>query len=312
MKKLTIIILCILAFFLKAHSQIVFCPSGAEWHYVLFPGADSYPNHRNESIKYTHDTVVDGATVKVLRHTVFFANNTEPNKITLVKQNGDTVFMRNAKTQHSWQVLYNFNASVNQSWSNTLTVIGSSITSVTYTTTVDSIKQVTVNGFNLKRLFVKSMNTTHNTIRNLTITERFGSNTFLFDFYRHSDFSIDHFLDIGDYRSFLCYQDSMFGLKQFTSKPCNYSNLAGVNSPGVFEINLSVFPNPVKDVLHLSTDLSDEFEIQLSDLCGKQHCLQKMKKQVAIDLSHLNAGMYILSVKKDNETVYSSKIMRQD
>lgn len=311
MKKLTLI-LWTLAFFLKAQSQIVFCPSGAEWHYLLFPGADSFPEEKNEAVKYTHDSVVDSEAAKVLRHTRFFANDTELIKITLIKQSGDTIFMRNAITQHSWQVLYNFNASVNQSWSNTLTVAHQSINIVTYTTTVDSISQVTVNGFNLKRMFVKSANSTHNQLRNLTITERLGSNSFLFDFYRYSQFNINDFLDIGARRSFLCYQDSMFGLKQFTNKPCNYSNLMGINDPGGSKININVFPNPAMHLLYLSTESSNELEVHLSDTFGKQLFLKKMIKQAEIDLSRLNPGMYILSIKADDQTVYSSKIIRQD
>jgi hypothetical protein len=308
MKKLTLI-LWILAYFLKAQAQIVFCPSGAEWHYVLFPGADSYPNYPNESIKYTHDTVVGGAAAKVLRHTRFFGNNTEPNTITLIKQNGDTVFMRNAKTQHSWQVLYNFNASVNESWSNTLTVTSPSITTVTYTTTVDSIKQETVNGFILKRMFVKSMNTTHNTVRRLTITERFGSSIFLFDFYRNSSFSINYFLDFGEFRSFLCYQDSVFGLKQFTNKPCDYSNISGVVNTGVFKNKIEVFPNPARDVLNLETDHTEELAISLMDIYGKEVHKEKITKKGLIAVSDLRAGIYILRFYKDNGMIHTCKII---
>ena len=69
MKKYKFFVLFI-AIFPNIEAQIVFCPSGAEWHNTFY-----YPmtnESRNEQTKYVKDSIVDGETVKVLLHNNYY------------------------------------------------------------------------------------------------------------------------------------------------------------------------------------------------------------------------------------------------
>lgn len=127
------------------------------------------------------------------------------NNLTLIKQKGDTIFFRNLITQHSWQILYNYAAPAGQSWQTKVDRLDpiNGTYSVTYTITVDSAKNILVNNLNLKTLFAKyQVIEGPNIISSdaVQITERFGSNLFMFSY-------TDFFASDGDlFYKFLCYQ----------------------------------------------------------------------------------------------------------
>lgn len=82
--------------------------------------------------------------------------------------------------------------------------------------------------------------------------------------------------------------------------------------------NVSVYPNPI--VQYLNIDLSkfvhlSSVDIVLYDLVGqivfKQH-FQTFTSPLSIDLSHLNVGMYILSLQSQHERLFSKKVIKCD
>ena len=160
-------------------AQIVFCPPGAEWHYSF--GVPLSAAKENFKIKYVRDTTIGAETFKVLQHRKFFyfCENPPTSKLTLIRQSGDTVFMRNPTTLNNWQVLYNFAAQPGQTWTNVLK--NSAGINITYTTYVDSVRYVTVNNYTLKQLAVNYAGISTYT-NNYRITERLGVNGYLFNY----------------------------------------------------------------------------------------------------------------------------------
>jgi hypothetical protein len=283
-------------------SQILFCPPGAEWHYTFSLNGPS--NISNERIKYVRDTVIGIETFKVLAHKKFFnVGNTSDNKLTLIKQKGDTVFFRNLATQHNWQILYNF-AAVN--WKTTVDHLDPGVpgATTTYTTIVDSIKYVTVNGFLLKRLYVRYTDPFGSI--SFYITERFGSSFFMFSY----DCGIgDDTID-----SFLCYQDNAFGLKQFTNFSCDYS--LAIEKNNLSKLEVGIFPNPTNESISISfsnVNLSNEVEITFTDVSGRRVKQEKQysEKQL-IDVKDLNNGIYILSITSGGKNIYKSKLIKSN
>ena len=92
------------------------------------------------------------------------------------------------------------------------------------------------------------------------------------------------------------------------------SNLYSVGLNKQININqkFRTFPNPVKDVLHLEIDHSEEIEIRILDIYGKEIHQEKINRRSSIDLSAIKTGMYLLSVTKDKEVIYTTKIVKED
>lgn len=290
--------------------QIVFCPPGAKWHFSNKSGADSFPWEKSEAVKYERDTLVDGVSAMVLSHSSFFAENVSPCKLTLIKQVGDTVFLRNQITQNTWQILYNFNATIGQSWYNVLLPTNSAGGTVySFTTTVDSVKVVTVNGINLKRLFVKNYNSAAGSVaRSAIITERFGAEPFLFYWIIFSHFQINYFSGL------LCYEDSNWPLQQFTNKACSYSNIMGVDESGFVSEKVKISPNPVVDFLNIEWEYFNEqmnVEVIVLDINGKKVKETRIKQGEKIVMSDLSKGIYLLQLRSDNKSIYTGKVLKQ-
>ena len=183
-----------------------------------------YPNAtENASIKYTHDSIIGNDTVKVLKMHRFYiacsASSTVP--VTLIRQRGDTVFMKNSRTLNDWQILFNYSAQKGEAWT---TSYYAQNKVYTYSITVDSVSTASENNFQLRRLFVTiNVHSGSQTLFNHTtsITERYGWG-YLFHYYgNHSGCDGDFFIQT------LCYSDAAFGTKYFGGLPCDHTNPLG-------------------------------------------------------------------------------------
>lgn len=87
-----------------------------------------------------------------------------------------------------------------------------------------------------------------------------------------------------------------------------------VFAPGtlaVSDINkskLSVYPNPFKDVLKIS-DVKDVTSVMVADLSGRT--VAELKPATELNLSNLNKGVYIVSVKYTNGEVKVTKVIKE-
>ena len=314
MKKIIFFII-IFSWSIQTEGQIVFCPTGAEWNYSFKVNFPYYCY--NVKIKYIKDSIVNGETLKVLSHGAYYryCTNGPPSALTFIKQQGDTVFMKNAATQNSWQILYNYAATAGQSWISTISSFYNFSVTVTYTITVDSVKTITVNNFVLRQLFVKFKNSNNPSITSTTtqIIERFGVEGYMFNYDNPIKAS-----DCDGVRYFLCYRDDEFGLTQFTDKPCDYVDYVGL-AENYQEANIKIYPNPANDIFTISSEdeliNSDSF-VSIKDLTGreiKQVAINNLDSDPGrIDIADLAKGVYILNLSNNNELVYTGKLIKSE
>lgn len=289
-------------FLLQLPAQVTFCPPGAKWNYSFY---DGYYDGAvfNEAVSYVNDSLVDNDSVKVLRHNWFFKSFSPlgGNGKTYLKQNGDTVFMKNAWTNHQWQILYNFAALPGQSWTNVFPGIAH------YTTTVNSVNTVTIGGLSLKQLQVSYSNYLAIPFMSATsvpyqglITERLGSDGFIFNYFcgvnTHGP-SLEHYL---------CYTDNQMGLQSFTDRPCNYSNLNDLNEWGN-TLSLKIYPNPINDKLTIQSD--ETLVFSLIDIKGCQ-VLPPTPYNKTINTAELRPGIYFLQLYREKQLIHTHKLIK--
>ena len=293
-----------LLFLFPSKSQIVFCPVGAQWSHE-FSSSIFSPTRNSYKINCTGSHIDGTDTIKTLLHSKFYLFcNESATYTTLLKQRGDTILFMNSRTQTTWQVLYNFAAQAGQGWQTT--ILQDSQTPITFNYMVDSVKTVQVNGFNLRRLYINNGYT--------TVTERFGSSGFLFDFMNSNGGSCD-----GDYfQELLCYSDLTFGTKQFTAKPCDFSNLVGINESTETKLKLQVFPNPSVDKLNIQIENStgtDKYELLFVDILGKQIRLNKTEPKAnnyfEVDISSFKTGIYFLQIFQNDKLLINQKVIKE-
>jgi hypothetical protein len=301
MKRNIIIGLFVFLFF-AVQSQVVFSPPGAAWAYnykMTMGGAPGAPTYLDK-IKYTRDSIMGNDTVKVLVHKRFFLQCSSMSAgPTLIRQSGDTIFMNNFATNHTWQILYNFRATAGQSWQSVLRTndYDSLKPLCTYTVTVDSTGTVLENGYSLRRLYVKyrSPSTYYNFPGNTiqypaVITERFGCSAFMFNYYNESYGWCDH----DWFTRFLCYSDPQFGNKQFTSFPCDYQN--PLSAEGNLHLNgiVQIFPNPVQKSVLIRTNV-DIYQVRIYSVTGALvYTFSSGFPVYEIDPGELQNGLYFL------------------
>ena len=284
-----------------AQSPVVFCPPGAEWSYsfVLFiANYYVYP----EKVTYVGDSIIGQDTVKKLSHYYFFKEQNYPNGdcITLIKQKGDTIFMSSKLTLNTWQILYNFAAQPGQVWTTAINYMTSAVSgpSVICSVVVDSVGSTIVNGFNLKVLYVKSYQQGYPNGTVLKIVERFGASTFLFN-YDNLTWETDAEALLGP----LCYTDNSFGSIQYTDKPCNYTDVAGIKTNKMNDLNIAAYPNPTKDKITLNylANYQQPSKVIISNTQGEQVLsLDQLYKSQEIDLSSLKSGIYFMKIESES------------
>jgi hypothetical protein len=220
---------------------------------------------------------------------------------TLIKQKGDTVFFKNKFSDHNWQILYNYATPIGQSWQTTLTTLSQTKT-VTYT--VQAIGTTTVNGLSLKQMTVSSSDW-----GGTVITERFGSNAFLFNFISRNIGSCDSDIFI----EFLCYQDDSFGLKQFTEKACDYRtyNSVGINELAGDKFGIFIYPNPVMRELTVESDFTESAHLILTDVYGKELKRVEFENASKVDVRDLESGIYFVSIKRNGKMIQNTKFIKE-
>lgn len=86
----------------------------------------------------------------------------------------------------------------------------------------------------------------------------------------------------------------------------------GLKSLSAGKEKIRVFPNPARNEIHLEIADSEETELCIIDIYGKDVRKEKVTQSQKVDVSDLKAGMYILNFTKDNENVYTTKIIIDD
>ena len=72
--------------------------------------------------------------------------------------------------------------------------------------------------------------------------------------------------------------------------------LTGLNPLCNCEVRLSVKPNPVQDVMHLTHGIKGGAEIIITDLIGRSHTLSKVPMEAEISVMGWPKGIYMVSL----------------
>jgi hypothetical protein len=83
------------------------------------------------------------------------------------------------------------------------------------------------------------------------------------------------------------------------------STLTGM-APGIAE-KISIFPNPVTDVLHVEGNLPAGAVLIISDMSGRE--ILRVKNPRTIRLSGIEKGLYLYSIRLDQEVIKNGKIL---
>lgn len=89
----------------------------------------------------------------------------------------------------------------------------------------------------------------------------------------------------------------------------NYEHIIGVNE-NIARNNVSIYPNPTNDNLHIETEADIE-EIIIFDVYGRRQDVSYQSSAVnSIDVSKLNSGVYFINIKTANENIVNRFIKK--
>ena len=281
---------------------------GTKWHYSF---KNYLGNEINRKIEYVSDSIstITGEKIKKLLTTKLYYNLSGSNQNVFIKQKNDSVWFKHFQTGNSWQLLYDFNATASQSW--TYSVLSGTFVN-THTVTVNSVGTITLNSQSLKALYV-TCNYGPFTYT-ATICERMGCMGFLFNSVAY----VPQVVIDGDFQGiFLCYEDSTFGLKQFTNKPCNYSSYVGLREDGSAQALLNIYPNPTNGILNIelenvnaiSTSSITNLHLKITNTLGQIVLEAKLEK--TLNISSLNNGIYFLQLFDKGNLIGTEKILKE-
>jgi len=280
-----------------------FAPVGAVWYYderFAFSGDINYIKFTSEK-----DTLIYGELCKKItkRHKLICIDR--PDTEYLFTRN-DTVFFFDHHFA-DFQILYDFNATVGDSWIIKIKDEDENID--TLTVTVDSISTTEINGHNLKTLYVTYYKSNGNPYSyTSTIIERIGDIKYMFNWYPWTNMACDYNYTPG----LRCYEDSTIGLySRVTSYSCDYVySWSGNKTKNLGKIEL--FPNPVHNIVEIKTGQLSDYSIDLLDLTGKKLKTWFVKgTNFRIDLSDINKGIYVIKLYKNKQVLGYKKLVKE-
>lgn len=270
------------------------CDSGANWKYSFINVAvEGYTE-----IKYAGDTIISGQPAKILDKHLYAYDYifTQPIDFDLGQEytyeNNGVVFLW---YNNSWDTLYNFNATVGESWRMAKQPITNAC-DTNSTLTVISTGSKIINAIPLNYLvveynyggFMPSGITD-------TIVEKIG---FIGGYMLPYD-ACDGALDGNEGGMFRCYEDDSFiTYNPHYNEACDY--IVGLNE-SIPSPNLEIVPNPANTLIEL-LGLDEPADIMIMDLHGKAWPI--IEENNMINVHELPNGIYILSIRKSSGIYY--------
>lgn len=284
----------------------VWCPPGATWQFDFFQfSAEGYVE-----VKYVGDSVVGGKTCKVLRKTEYYYD-------WVPQKYGSWIIGReytylDSNIVYIWRLgkfwkLYDFGALVGESWIIPGPYGGSQFCDSTGSVGVDSISTITIDTFNLNYLRISPNDTNMQGVRlGGTLVERIGCITgYMFP----ERYCIPH--DGEEAGNFRCYTDSLFGLYQVSSNPCDF--IIGIDQSILKQSAVQLYPNPTSDFITIEIDapLIGSYELKLYSLLGQEVMNIKLEQlKIKIDISVLDQGIYFLKIENEQNIISKRKIIK--
>lgn len=311
MKKIIFLSLIIISSFgLKAQTT-PWIGQGATWFYSWWaPGVGG-----NDKIEYTHDTVLLGKTCEILKTTrfvygqsglglpiSFLYSHELPNNYTY--NNGDTIFYLNG---NHFNILYNFGAQVNNQWD--LGVDTNYAYCSRSIVKVDSTSSMIINASPHRVLYTSD---SANSTVGITgkIIEHIGSMNYLFPTGRSCDPQV-----VVDFLifSFSCFQDITMDYLLVSPAECENPFHVGMGELARDWDKIQFSPNPVEDKLNINFLNENNYRICIYNFLGKKitETRNQNNPTVAIDMSNLTAGIYIVTFENSLGEKINKKIVKK-
>ncbi len=290
----TLILSVILLSSFAGRSQ-TWCLPGANWKYSYMNG---FGTEGYTQIQYFGDTVINGQLSKILDKHIY-AFNYQNSQAVDIDAGKEYTFETNGIVylwyNNDWDTLYNFNASVGESWR---------MAKQPFTNACDSNSTLTVTAIGSKVINSQTLNylvvdfSFPNGFSD-TIVEKIGFiNSYLlpYDFCNGS-------LDANEGGPFRCYQDNNFTTyKPHFAESCDFIlGLYNIDS----ELNLQLFPNPASETLTISLP-----ENALTTNCNLLDNLGKEVKRFTVTggenfmhVSELESGVYMMRIGSNTQKI---------
>jgi len=305
---------------LQGQQQPEWFPVGAEWHYTRNPPSHStYFNraHINST------SVKNGISCKKIEWqftpSCFWGGEND-----YVYADSNRVYFFNSTTD-SFNVLYDLNAQQGDMW--TIPQLSGGYDTSRIVFQVDSTDTTTINGFQLKVLYIhdtlaraKNWSSTIGTNDQFKIIEYIGCTTTMFPWRDHVGFSCD--FDIT--APLRCYEAPTFGFYKapYFSGPCDTVITSLREPPSPSKPRVSISPHPVAHTSTIQLTTSESRKVHdakctIYDPLGRK--IDKLPTssstvdgvQFQINASSWEAGVYIYRISKAQEQLKTGRFVVQ-
>ncbi len=284
----TLILSVILLSSFAGRSQ-TWCLPGANWKYSYMNG---FGTEGYTQIQYIGDTVINGQLSKILDKHIY-AFNYQNSQAVDIDAGKEYTFETNGIVylwyNNNWDTLYNFNASVGESWR---------MAKQPFTNACDSNSTLTVTAIGSKVINSQTLNylvvdfSFPNGFSD-TIVEKIGFiNSYLlpYDFCNGS-------LDANEGGPFRCYEDNNF-ITYKPNYPDNCDHIAGLYEKEI-DLGFDFSPNPATEIItiYFSNGLNTRTTCLLLYASGREtKAINLTGTETQIDISDLNPGIYFVKV----------------
>lgn len=271
-------------------------PVGATWHYDQL---EFSPHNDRSFIKYSviGDTTIEDQSVKIFEQT-FTTYLSQQDSILITRdtcylsKNGDTVYLYD-KIYRSFEFIYNFSAEPGDTlrvWCNQ--------GDMDIDVVVDSVAVININGFELKKWYVRSP---FSQICDMygEIIENIGWTGFLFPQHSIADPPFG-----GPLR---CYSDPVIGEYKISAKDCDFIVPVVESS----KLGVNVYPNPFNRIVKVDDINNTISRISIIDLSGRV-VGNPVPIDDELDLGDLSEGVYTLRIVTREGRVGYQKLIKKD
>jgi hypothetical protein len=290
MKQLLFSILFLFGIITNVFSQ-TWAPIGAKWTYQVENAVNINIGFREWTS--VSDTLIDGHDCKIILRSGDPVNSDLSDSLITYEENGVVYWYLN----NQFTTLYDFNKLAGESWTVMRDTCGVVIT-------VDSTAFETINGVELKTLYVSS--------------EDFAFSGKIIEFIGNTSMPSPYFLyhcdgilkDTYFYTGLRCYEDTIIGYHSFNISPsCDYvTNISEQHEQNA----LLVYPNPTSESIQVQTNpaLSNHYKIfnNTGQLVQRGSLHTSLSN---ISVSTLSPGIYFFEVQTDKNITQQRFIIQR-
>jgi hypothetical protein len=123
------------------------------------------------------------------------------------------------------------------------------------------------------------------------------------------------YICVGVFHELLCYsENSELRYKNPNYEKCFYNNSSELMSvPSIEQNNFSIFPNPAKDALFITSENEKISQIDIFDVWGRKVYNEQLKNyssKYEIAVNNLLNGLYFIKIKTEKGQILSSQFLK--